>query len=198
MVYYDNDKWHICPKIAEYRAYGKLKRSYTNNPKWWESFVNRWWHHEGLRFIEVTPTQAQLDRLELCNVAGIQEGFYSAVANYVESGIAGDGLPDSFTQQIDLSNSNKLWEYEQIVTERIQAEVDAYNKANGVSFDNVHNCKSYADDETYEHYQFCYDVWQWNKQVWSTLRQILRDVVTGVTPPPDEEEFVGMLPVFGA
>lgn len=197
MVFYQDDKWHICPKIAEYRAYGQLKRSYTDDPKRWEDFVQRWWHHEGLRFLEVKPTQAQLDRLELCNVVGIQGGFYSAVANYVESGIVSEGLPDSFTQQIDLSNSNKLWEYEQLVTELIQAEVDAYNKANGTAFRDVHSCKNYADDTAYTHYQFCNDVWTWNVSVWESARQILQDAATGVIEPPDEAEFVELLPVFG-
>jgi hypothetical protein len=196
MVFYQDDKWHICPKIAEYRAYGKLKRSYTNSPKWWESFVNRWWHHEGLKFIEVTPTQAQLDRLELCNVAGIAEGFYSAVANYVESGIVSEGLPDSFTQQIDLSNSNKLWEYEQLVTELIQEEVDAYNKANGTAFRDVHSCKNYADDTAYTHYQFCAAVWAWNVDVWEAARNILADVKSGTRATPTVDELLGELPVF--
>jgi hypothetical protein len=197
MVFYQDDKWHICPKIAEYRAYGKLKRSYTNNPKWWESFVSKWWHHEGLKFIEVTPTQAQLDRLELCNVAGIAEGFYSAVANYVESGITSEGLPDSFTQQIDLSNSNKLWKYEQLVTELIQEEVDAYNKANGTAFRDVHSCKNYADDNTYTHYQFCNDVWAWNVDVWEAARNILAEVKSGTRATLTVDELLGELPVFG-
>lgn len=196
MVFYQDNKWHICTKIAEYRAYGQLKRSYTDNPAWWTDFVNKWWHHEALRFIEVTPTQAQLDRLAECNNAGIPEGFYSAVANYVESGIVGDGLPDSFTQQVDLSNSNKLWEYEQVVVERIQHEVDKYNKANGTAFRDVHSCKNYADDTAYTHYQFCYDVWAWNMSMWESARQIMYDVATGAIEPPDEDEFLAMLPVF--
>ena len=196
MVFYQDDKWHICPKIAEYRAYGKLKRSYTNNPKWWESFVSKWWHHEGLKFIEITPTQAQLDRLELCNVTGIAEGFYSAVANYVESGVTSEGLPDSFVQQIDLSNSNKPWEYEQLTTELIQSEVDAYNKASGTAFRDVHSCKNYADVQDYSHQAFCAAIWAWNVDVWEAARNILVEVKSGTRATPTVDELLGELPAF--
>ena len=197
MVFYKDNKWQICPKLAEYRAYGKLKRTYTDNPKWWQEFVNKWWHHEGLILHEVQPTQAQIDRLEVCNVAGIDEGFKGAVADYVESGIVSELLPDSFTQQIDITNSNKLWEYEQLTAEHIQAEVDRYNKQYGTAFTDVHSCANYAGKTDYTHYQFCSSVWDWSISVWEAARQILTDVQTEVIEPPDADTFISMLPAYG-
>ena len=198
MVYYEDSKWQICPKMAEYRAYGQLKRTYTDNPRWWEDFVNKWWHHESLKLHEVTPTQAQLDRLEACNIAGITEGFQNDVAQFVESGIVGEGLPDSFVQNVDLSNSNAVWEYTQIVNVYIQAEVDKQNALNGTDFERIQNCTAYKDISTYPHQQLCVDLLNWNAQVWEATRGIMYDVQIGAIDPPDKETFIGMLPEFGA
>jgi hypothetical protein len=82
------------------------------------------------------------------------------------------------------------------VSAYIQAEVDNYNETNEVAFDNVHNCKSYADDETYEHYAFCSSVWEWNKDVWTTARGILADVKAGTREIHTVDELIAELPVF--
>ena len=82
------------------------------------------------------------------------------------------------------------------VSAYIQTEVDNYNDAHEVAFDNVHNCKSYADDIAYEHQPFCASVWEWNKDVWTTARGILADVKAGTRGVPTVDELIAELPAF--
>lgn len=86
MLYYKNNKWHICPYKAKYTTHGEPQEKYTTDKKWWENFVNKWWHHENLRFEPVKPTDEQLARLDEINNAGIPQGFMADALMYVEYG----------------------------------------------------------------------------------------------------------------
>lgn len=198
MLYYTSNEYKICSKIVSYTAYGKPHRKYTNDRDWWEKFISKWGHHQDLMFENVEPTSAQLVRLEEINALEVPEIYLSDASQYVEMGIVNPDNPalSGLTQNIDLSNTLQKWKYEQLVTELIQSEVDAYNKANGMAFRDVHSCKNYAGVQDYTHQPFCAAVWAWNVSVWESARQILRDVATGVIELPNEDEFVGMLPVF--
>lgn len=111
MLYFKDGQWHICPFAAFYTAHGQRECKYTNDPRWWEEFVNKWWHHSDLSFVEIEPTDAQLARLAEVNQAGIDERHGAEVALYVERGILMRDEDDivsptlaGFTEQPDYAN----------------------------------------------------------------------------------------------
>lgn len=87
---------------------------------------------------------------------------------------------------------------ETLVEAHIQAPVDAYNAANGVKFAHAHSCANYKDEINYIHQPFCLEAWNFNVAVWEASRLIQIDILAGTIPEPTPEEFITMLPVFGA
>lgn len=203
MIYYQSNEYHFCPVVANYSTYGKKQRKYAQDRQWWEDFVNRWWHHEGLTFTEVIPTEAQIARLQAVNGAGIGELHNSTAALYVEIGIIQPdeegNIPEEFAnlpQQIDLSNTLVLWGYEQAVTELIQAQIDNYNKTYKTAFESVHTAANYRHDTGYTHQPFCASVWVWNISVWEAARAILADIMMGQRSIVNVEDLLAELPAF--
>lgn len=137
MLYHKDGQFHVCPYIAHYLGRGQRQFKYTNDKKWWTDFVNRWWHHKDLEFTQVTPTQAQLDRLAEINNAGISQGFNSGASMYVESGLlpkneAGNVEPpfDQFTESPDPSNSMLQTEFEMAIEDLMDKKAKSKNYRN--------------------------------------------------------------------
>jgi len=84
---------------------------------------------------------------------------------------------------------------ERLTTIHIQNVVEAYNTAHDLSFRDVHSCANYKDAVGYTHQQFCIDVWNFNIQVWETLRNTIMPGIDFANPPT-EAEFIAMLPVY--
>jgi len=110
---------------------------------------------------------------------------------------------DVFTRDLGTEQTEEfkksVLEAEQLVEVHIQAPIDTYNATHGVKFGSVHNCANYINTPTYEHYQFCVDVWAFNVLVWETSRQIQKDIISGAIEQPETPEaFIALLPVWGA
>lgn len=84
------------------------------------------------------------------------------------------------------------------ITALIQSKITAYNKANGVAFDNIDACTKYLSVPTYTHYAFCVAVIAWTVEVWETARQLEIDIYAGVVDKPaDVDAFISLMPTFG-
>ena len=84
---------------------------------------------------------------------------------------------------------------ESAIDKLIQDEIEAYNKANYVSFKNINAIPKYAIDLNYTHIDFCNSVLAWNIKVWETSRQLQRDIHLGVIEKPESvEAFLALLP----
>ncbi len=84
---------------------------------------------------------------------------------------------------------------ESAIDKLIQDEIEAYNKANYVSFKNINAISKYTVVPTYTHIDFCNSVLTWNTEVWETSRQLQRDIHLGVIEKPESvEAFLALLP----
>jgi hypothetical protein len=59
---------------------------YDHNEQYWREFVNRWWHHTGLKFEANSLSPAQQARLDEVNAQLIPAQWLGEVADYVEFG----------------------------------------------------------------------------------------------------------------
>ena len=80
---------------------------------------------------------------------------------------------------------NAINKFTKITNDCIQARVTAYNKANGTSFDNIHNVESYSRKVGYTHQVWCLQAWNWNVEVWEAVRAY--QIANSTTIPTDEE-----------
>ena len=190
MLYYKNNQWHIHPFVAHYTAYGKRDFKYTNDKKWWEKFVTKWWHHENLTFTNTKPTQAQLNRLAEVNSVGIPEGFQADASNYVESGLVNSDNPHfaGFTETPDLTNTTLVQRYKMAVEEHLDAV------AREREYGSILHLCSYPPSGN--------PTWKaegeagvaWRDAVWVYCYQMLDDVANQVRTAPSIDEFIAELP----
>ncbi|MFW6247011.1 MAG: hypothetical protein ACOC22_02450 [bacterium] len=135
MLYYKDNQWHICPFIAHYTSHGKKEFKYTNDKKWWENFVDKWWHHENLTFEPVNPTDEQIARLDEVNNANIPEGNKAEASTYVEYGYVQDkDNPhfEGFSDQQDAFDKFIAEKAEEIEEERVKrTELMPYTTPDG-------------------------------------------------------------------
>jgi hypothetical protein len=94
MIYYKNNKYHMCNEKVKYIQHGEELIQYvmSEGHDWWVDFEEKWEHTEIIEFIEVKPTQEQLDRLEEINQLNISDGFGYECSQYVEFGIFPEGF----------------------------------------------------------------------------------------------------------
>jgi hypothetical protein len=83
-----------------------------------------------------------------------------------------------------------------VIETHVQEAITAYNLAHSVMFENVHNCATYKDIETYPHKQFCLDIITFNATAWETGRTVEAQVLNGDFAMPTSEEFKAMLPTY--
>ena len=191
MLYYRGNEWNICPFIAHYTSYGKQEFKYTNNKKWWQDFVQKWWHTDNLSFSDVIPTQNQLNRLDEINNANIPEGFGSESSNYVESGIL--ITPDNphfagFTEQPDFTNSYSILQYENDIEDLLEqkAKEKGYKSADRLfSYVNSSNVQWKTEAEVFT---------QWRDDMFEYCYQMFSDVAQGIREVPSTEELIAELP----
>jgi len=136
MLYYKDNKWHICPYKAKYTTHGELQEKYTTDKSWWQNFVNKWWHHENLHFEPVNPTDEQFARLDEINNASIPQGFISDASAYVEYGYVQNKDSshfDGFSDQQDAFDKFIAEKAEEIEQERIKrTEFMPYTTPDGI------------------------------------------------------------------
>lgn len=84
----------------------------------------------------------------------------------------------------------KQREIESRVSMLIQEKVDAYNKANMLSFKDIYTCALYRTVNGYTHQAFCIAIWNWQTSVWEYLRQELEKVLSNARTEPTIEELV--------
>ena len=75
-----------------------------------------------------------------------------------------------------------------LVSKKIQIEVENYNKINGTAFKDIHSCASYKDAQNYSHKDFCLSIWNWNVEVWEYVRSL--DINSNLTA----DELIAALP----
>lgn len=95
MIYYKNNKYHMCEHKVKYIQHGEEIIQYvmSEGHDWWVDFEEKWEHTEIIEFIPVEPTPVQVARLEKVNKLQIPDGFSSELGEYVEHGI----FPEGFT-----------------------------------------------------------------------------------------------------
>lgn len=88
MVYYKNGKWLIANSKVVFRQGGANKEKYVGleGKEWWLDFARRWNDTEVIEFIDVTPSEDQLVRIENVNNQNIPDGFSYIISDYVQSG----------------------------------------------------------------------------------------------------------------
>ena len=93
MIYFQDNQFHFFSLVARFRAHGELTQKYTNDRRYWENFVDKWWHHDSLGFESVRPTEEQQARLGELNALPDISGLYDfEAAEFVEFGVI---LPDT-------------------------------------------------------------------------------------------------------
>jgi hypothetical protein len=94
MIYYKNNKYHMCEHKVKYIQHGKEVEQYVGSEghDWWTDFEEKWEHTEIIEFIPVVPTDEQINRLEEVNQLNIKEGFGYECSQYVEFGIFPEGF----------------------------------------------------------------------------------------------------------
>jgi len=111
--------------------------------------------------------------------------------------VATDLEPAPTAEQIALGEAVLMKRQgEQLAEALIQAQVEAYNAAHGLSFRDVYSCDIYADKTGYPHQQFCADITDWNWRVWSATRATQADILAGNRTIPTEAEFIAELPIY--
>ena len=85
---------------------------------------------------------------------------------------------------------------EKAIEAHIQAQVDAYNDANGLVFTDVKSCALYAQMPSYSHQPFCAAVWDWNVQVWESARAALTQALAGEITITGPDDAIALLPAF--
>jgi len=158
------------------------------------------------KIIDTVVTQVQPIQYEtvIVNKKKVQKPIL--VEGYIE---VDDSVVNGMIQNVDDSFSNPTKTPEQIIAKmiedgeiiiqaHIQTPIDEYNLANGVKFAHAHTCANYKDEVGYIHQEFCQQAWSFNVATWEAGRLIQIDVLAGTITAPTPEEFIAMLPVFGA
>ena len=195
MLHYKNNQFNICKFIAHYVTYGQRAFHYTNDKQWWTEFVNKWWHHRDLQFSQVTPTQAQLDRLAEINNAGISGSQKSGSCMYVESGL----LPrdeqgnvrtpfDQFVENPDLSNSMLQTEYELPIEDLMD------KKAQEKRYKNADRLMVYTSSTNRQWKAEADEFVQWRDDMFAYCYQVLNDIAAGNRDVPTVQELLSELP----
>lgn len=107
----------------------------------------------------------------------------------VQEWIAKGGVVEPF-ETAEETQARLLREAKEFATSAIdgaiQAEITAYNEANGIALSSVHNAESYSRLPTYTHQPFCEAVWLWSVELWEFMRA-WQDTLTGI---PTEQEIL--------
>lgn len=112
MIYYNNG-WQFHTDRAFFNAHGQPSIKFTSDRDYWIRFVEKWWHHDSLRFEPITPTQAQIDRL--AEVADVPESFQGDAAIYVECGaVSPDCVAPYLSTLKDTPETQSAWERYQL------------------------------------------------------------------------------------
>ena len=72
--------------IAFFKVRGIQEKKYTNDSRYWENFVSKWWHHTDLRIEALTPTTEQDSRLIEINSSSVDPMWVEELSTYVEYG----------------------------------------------------------------------------------------------------------------
>ncbi len=94
MIYYKNNKYHMCAEKVKYIQHGEEITQYvmSEGHDWWVDFEQKWEHTEIIEFIPVVSTDEQINRLEEVNQLNIKEGFGYECSQYIEFGIFPEGF----------------------------------------------------------------------------------------------------------
>ena len=198
MLYYENNQFSVCNFIAHYTTYGQQMFKYTNSKEWWTNFVNRWWHHGDLQFTQVTPTQAQLNRLTEINDAGISEGFKAGACMYVESGLlpkdeeGNVGPPfDQFIENPDPSNSMLQTEYELAIENLMD------RTARGRGYKNADRFMVYTSSTKQQWKDEADAFIKWRDDMFVYCFGVMQDIVEQKRNVPSVDELLNELPEMG-
>ena len=197
MLYYENKQFNICPFIAYYTTYGEKKLKYTNSKKWWADFINKWWHHEGLTFKPVNPTEAQKARLDEINELEIPEGFQSGSSGYVETGLLPRDEDEnvlelfaSLTEQPDPTNTTLITIYRTAAGEYLDRLAQERDYESILTLCTYAVSSSPARKAEGQAGIVCRD------NTWDHVDQVLADVVNTVRLVPNVNELLSELPTI--
>ena len=80
------------------------------------------------------------------------------------------------------------------IDNHIQAEIVAYNEANGVAFVDVNAVAKYVTVTTYTHNAFCVSMVNWVASVWDYVRGVQAEIIAGTRTEPSLDELMLELP----
>ena len=90
MIYRDKNVWKLCPKKVVYSRDGETFEEYTNKPKWYQNFAQKWDGFEVVEIVNAEFTQEEKNRLE--KVKHMSEGHGEAVIQYIKTGEFPEGM----------------------------------------------------------------------------------------------------------
>ena len=108
-----------------------------------------------------------------------------------------DLTEEELAEQTVQQANEKISQFENGITLYIQEEIEKYNNANSVAFENINSLPKYMFSSYYPHKKWIKKMLNWNGKVWETARKIMQEVEKGKRlPPANFEELVRELPKF--
>lgn len=132
----------------------------------------------------------------------IYPSVYAELANGQQHGakVVQEEEPYVFYPAVDIPaetlKANLYSTLENAIKSHIQAQVDVFNAANGLSISDIYHCHMYGNSEGYTHKQACSDLWAWNVAVWEYARQVQIDVIAETRVAPTVAELIAELPAY--
>ena len=83
-----------------------------------------------------------------------------------------------------------------LIEAHIQEPIDIYNSTYGLVFKDAHSCANYINNISYTHYNFCFDAWNFNVDVWEEARRLQSEVEAGNIYISSLAELKSMLPIY--
>ncbi|MDX1728134.1 MAG: hypothetical protein R3203_10175 [Pseudoalteromonas tetraodonis] len=82
-----------------------------------------------------------------------------------------------------------------LINGHIQSEIDAYNKANGISYASIDSFTRYIYDINDPHYPESKSFLDWASACWTYARQEQDKLIAGTRTLPTDAEFIAELPI---
>ena len=131
-------------------------------------------------------------------VRGIYDGHEHLIkSDWVEMTAEEVKLHENPPKSAEEIIAEKVVHFTTVVDGMIDAEIEAYNKANYVVFTGINSLEKYNHPEA-EHYAFANSMITWvttkDTGLWATARRIQQEVLSGTIPEPTDAQFIAMLP----
>lgn len=94
LIFYKNNQWHLCGEKVKYIQHDEEIEQYVGSEgrDWWLDFEEKWEHTEIIEFIDVKPSEEQLNRFNEMLELNLGDGYSFELGEYVENAIFPDGF----------------------------------------------------------------------------------------------------------